>query len=146
MKKLSLIILGMFAATALLLAVPIGVEAATAKQAACDGIGATAGAGGCTDGSGKSISDLLALVINIFSWVVGVVAVIFIIVAGFKYITSGGDSTKVKSAKDTLVYALVGLVVVVLAQVLVKFVLTKTNEAVTSQQITVSSYFFDKLS
>jgi hypothetical protein len=56
---------------------------------------------------------------------VGVVAVIMFIVGGFRYITSAGDSSKVSSAKNTLVYAIIGLVVVALAQAIVLFVLNK---------------------
>jgi hypothetical protein len=59
--------------------------------------------------------------------VVGVIAVIMIIIGGLKYVTSGGDSSAVGSAKNTIIYALVGLVVVALAQALVKFVLAKTT-------------------
>lgn len=68
--------------------------------------------------------------VNIISLVVGIVAVIMIIVGGFKYITSSGDSGKVGSAKNTILYAIIGLVVVALAQVIVKFVLSKLSENV----------------
>ena len=85
-----------------------------------------AGTGDCTatgtDAAGR-VSDLLRKVINIFSWIVGVIAVIMIIVGGLKYITSGGDSSNVSSAKNTILYALVGLVIVALAQFIVRFVL-----------------------
>jgi hypothetical protein len=101
--------------------------AADAKKTVCDGIGASTGSGDCTEGNGRSLSDILSFVINIFSWVVGVVAVLFAIIAGFKYITSGGDASAVKSAKDTLLYVIIGLVIVVLSQVIVNFVLDKTN-------------------
>jgi len=50
-----------------------------------------------------------------------------IIIGGFKYVTSGGDSTKISSAKSTIFYALIGLVVVALAQVIVRLVLTKAT-------------------
>jgi hypothetical protein len=86
-----------------------------------------------TDGSCKSdpveaqqtVNDIIATVINIFSVVVGVTAVIMIIVGGFQYITSGGDSGKVTTAKNTILFAIVGLVIVALAQVIVNFVLSK---------------------
>lgn len=83
---------------------------------------------GKTEG-GNTINGVITTVIDIFSVVVGVVAVIMIIVAGFKYITSGGDSSKVSSAKTTLVYALVGLVIVALAQVISNFTLDTVNHA-----------------
>ena len=46
-----------------------------------------------------------------------------IIVSAFKYITSGGDSNKVASAKSSLIYAIIGLVIVGLAQFIVNFVI-----------------------
>lgn len=77
----------------------------------------------------NTVNDLVATIINIFSWVVGVVAVIMIIIGGFRYITSGGDSGNVTGAKNTILYAIVGLIIVALAQFIVKFVLSKTTEA-----------------
>jgi hypothetical protein len=79
--------------------------------------------------AGERVNGILHLVINIFSLVVGVVAVIMIIVGGFKYITSGGDSGNVTSAKNTILFAVVGLVVVALAQFIVRFVLEKVGAA-----------------
>lgn len=73
----------------------------------------------------QTVNDIIATVINIFSIVVGVTAVIMIIVGGFQYITSGGDSGKVTTAKNTILFAIVGLVIVALAQVIVNFVLSK---------------------
>lgn len=75
----------------------------------------------------QSLQGLITKIINIFSVIVGVIAVIMIIIGGLKYITSGGDSGNVSSAKNTIIYALVGLVIVALAQFIVRFVLTNTN-------------------
>lgn len=80
--------------------------------------------------SENNLNNFIATVINILSVIVGVIAVIMIIVGGFKYITSGGDSTKVGSAKNTILYALIGLVIVAVAQVIVKFVLTKASTTI----------------
>lgn len=84
-------------------------------------------AGSCDaiDGSvgENSLNDLLRRAINIFSVIVGVIAVLMIVFAGLRYITSGGAQDKVKGAKDTLLYAIIGLVVVALAQLIVRFVL-----------------------
>jgi hypothetical protein len=79
-----------------------------------------------TTATGTSkINGLITDVINIFSAVVGVISVIMIIVGGFQYITSGGDTGKVGTAKTTIIYAIVGLIVVAFAQFLVQFVLNK---------------------
>ncbi len=82
-----------------------------------------------TDGTDTKVNDLVNQVVTIFSWVVGVVSVIMIIYGGFRYITSGGDSNGVTAAKNTILYALIGLVVVALAQVIVKFVINKAGSA-----------------
>lgn len=79
-----------------------------------------------TDGSEEGLNKLIAQIINIFSIIVGVVAVIMIIYGGFRYITSGGDSSKVGDAKNTILYAIIGLILVALAQFIVKFVLEKS--------------------
>jgi len=82
-----------------------------------------------TDGTDTKVNDLVNQVVTIFSWVVGVVSVIMIIYGGFRYITSGGDSNGVTAAKNTILYAIIGLVVVALAQVIVKFVINKAGSA-----------------
>lgn len=84
--------------------------------------------GSCPTGeaSTEKVNGLLTDIINIFSVIVGIIAVIMIIVAGLRYITSGGKQESVTSAKNTILYAVIGLVIVALAQIIVKFVLTKT--------------------
>jgi hypothetical protein len=77
----------------------------------------------------QKIQDIVTLIVNIFSIIVGIIAVIMIVVGGFKYITSGGDSGNITSAKNTIVYAVIGLVIVALAQFIVKFVLNKVTTA-----------------
>ncbi|HSX36072.1 MAG TPA: hypothetical protein VLH84_04015 [Patescibacteria group bacterium] len=103
-------------------------SADAAKQQACAGIGGTfvAATKSCTT-TGPSINGTLPVVINILSIIVGIAAVICMIVAGFKYITSGGDGNKVASAKNTIVYGVIGIIVTALAQTLVKVVLNKAK-------------------
>ena len=86
--------------------------------------------GDCSDGeSGEdTLSKTINSVINLFSLVVGATSVIMIIYGGFKYITSGGNDENTKSAKNTILYALVGLIIVLLAQTIVKFVFSKATQ------------------
>jgi Type IV secretion system pilin len=99
----------------------------------CGGVdlNANADAANCAtnvDKTGASDANgLIKNVINIFSLVVGIVAVLMIIVGGFRYITSGGNDGNVGTAKNTILYAVIGLVIVALAQIIVRFVLTKTK-------------------
>lgn len=102
----------------------------------CSGVGTATGSGanGCSDTGGTSLtlSGIATSAVNIFSWVVGIVAVIMIIVGGFKYITSGGSSEKIGSAKNTLIYAIIGLIIVALAQFIVHYVITTANNGTIS--------------
>ena len=94
---------------------------------------AVAGNAACanTNSSPDKLNTLIKNNINIFSVLVGIVAVIMIIIGGFRYITSGGDSGNVTGAKNTILYAIVGLVIVALAQFIVKFVLNQSTALTT---------------
>lgn len=94
---------------------------------ACQGINLDQGTNACTTDVTSGLNGLVATIVNILSIIVGVAAVIMIIVGGFRYVTSGGDSNNTSGAKNTIIYALVGLVIAILAQVLVQFVLYKTG-------------------
>jgi hypothetical protein len=76
-----------------------------------------------------SINNIVHTIVNILSAVVGIVAVIMIIVGGFRYITSGGNDASVTAAKNTILYAVIGLVVVALAQIIVRFTLSKLTNS-----------------
>lgn len=62
---------------------------------------------------------------NIFAMVTGVAAVVVIIISGFEYVRSTGDSAKINKAKNGILYALIGLVVVALARALVALAVSK---------------------
>lgn len=61
---------------------------------------------------------------NVILLIVGVVSVIMLIYGGLRYIMSGGDSKKVTDAKNTILYAIIGLIISLLAYAIVNFVLT----------------------
>lgn len=129
MKKLKLFIVTAFAALALMpLLAPAGIAtAATAKESLCEGIGlAGGGKDDCTQTKGDSTVDsVIGRAIDILSLIVGVISVIMIIIGGLKYVTSAGEASSITSAKNTIIYAIIGLVIVAFAQIIVKFVLTK---------------------
>ncbi len=71
-------------------------------------------------------TDLLAnvkLITNTLLLGIGVISVIMIVIGGIRYATSGGDEKGTKGAKDTILYAVIGLVVALLAFAIVNFVL-----------------------
>lgn len=100
------------------------------------GAGATTGSGqklNCTDDIEDSgLAGVARNVVNIFSYIVGAISVIMIIYGGFRYITSGGSSDGVSAAKSTLIYAIIGLIIVALAQIIVQFVLGQSAGLVNS--------------
>jgi|SRR5579884_730218 len=88
------------------------------------------GGSGCGSGAGinnNSIESFASKVVNLFSIIVGIIAVIMIIYGGLRYITSGGSSEKVGAAKNSLIYAVIGLIIVALAQLIVHFVLNQAS-------------------
>jgi len=110
---------------------PVGF-AQTPKDSVCDGIELTGGGCDLSNGDTTTINDTITQAINILSVLVGVTAVVMIIIGGFKYITSSGDSGNTASAKNTILFALIGLVIVGLAQVIVQFVINRTPDPTTS--------------
>ena len=63
-------------------------------------------------------------VTNTILYIVGIIAVIMLIIGGIKYVVSGGDAKKVTDAKNTVLYAIIGLVIAFLAFAIVNFVIT----------------------
>lgn len=62
-------------------------------------------------------------VTNTVLYIVGIVSVIMLIYGGLRYVISGGDSKKVTDAKNTILYAIIGLIISVLAFAIVNFVI-----------------------
>ena len=66
---------------------------------------------------------------NVVLYIVGVIAVIMLIIGGIKYVVSGGDAKKVTDAKNTVLYAIIGLIIAFLAFAIVNFVITSLPSA-----------------
>lgn len=108
----------------------VGTAGAQIQESLCSGanLGDAGTPGDCTeDSGGTDINGIVNFIVDTFSWIVGIVSVIMIIFGGFRYITSGGDSSKVTNAKNTIIYAIIGLVIVALAQFIVNFVVSKAT-------------------
>mgnify|MGYP000265065882 CR=1 FL=1 len=76
------------------------------------------------DSTPLSIHSLMGKITNILLFLMGSVSVIMIIIGGFRYVTSQGDQTQVQSAKNTILYSIVGIVVAILAYAAVNFVVS----------------------
>ncbi|HEX8390078.1 MAG TPA: pilin [Candidatus Saccharimonadales bacterium] len=75
------------------------------------------------NGSSVDLSGFIERVVNILLFVIGAVAVVMIIIGGIRYTTSNGDSSQVSSAKSTILYAVVGLILAIASFAIVSFVL-----------------------
>ena len=71
-----------------------------------------------------SATSMVKIVVNALLYILGAVSVIMIIIGGVRYTTSMGDAKHIESAKNTILYAVVGLVVAILAYAIVNFVVT----------------------
>jgi hypothetical protein len=79
----------------------------------------------CKETNPDSVNSPIRTVISVLLFAVGVVSVIMIIVGGLRYVISNGDAGRIKSAKDTILYSVVGLVVALLAFAIVNFVVER---------------------
>ena len=75
-------------------------------------------------GTGDNLPETIIGIINAVIGVLGIVAVVVIIIGGISYMTSSGDTGKVKKAKDTILYGVIGLVICILAFAIVNFVIS----------------------
>lgn len=133
--SLSFALMGLVPALALASGVAFAVDPSPIQGNLCQGADLnlqTVGADESACASGEDINSFqgtLSKIINVISIIVGVVAVIMIIIGGFRYIVSGGKQESVTAAKNTILYGLIGLIIVALAQVIVRFVLKETSSA-----------------
>lgn len=132
MKKLRYIfaaaITGLFLTVSPVLAQPLYAATASSNDA-CETLkNVNPDEQGCRDARGDA-NGLIKLALNMLSIIAGVIAIIMLIVSGLKYIMSQGDASQISSAKNSLIYAVVGLVVVAASQVIVQFVLARTISA-----------------
>lgn len=109
---------------------------APATYAQCDDKNLSASSGvNCAQGTGTPATlfgdgSIFNTIVNVLLFVIGAISVIMLIYGGIRYTISGGDSSGVTAAKNTILYAIVGLVVAFLAYAIVNWVLgavTPTN-------------------
>ncbi len=91
----------------------------SAADCAQDGLNASGGKANNTN-IGAFIKDI----VNILLYILGAVAVIMIVIGGIRYTISNGDSGAVSNAKNTILYAVIGLIIALMAYAIVNFVLT----------------------
>lgn len=98
-----------------------------AKCSACAGVAELGGSQNCNS-KGSAVNSLISTIVSLMSYILGALAIIMIIVSGFKFITAGGNTNSVESAKKTLIFALIGLVIAVMAQLVVHLVINASTK------------------
>lgn len=113
------------------LATGVVASPAAHAQTSCspDASGGIKGGAGCAQGDDQQSelfgdSGLFKTVTNVLLFIIGAISVIMLIIGGIRYTTSNGDSTAVTNAKNTILYAVIGIIVALLAYALVNFVIT----------------------
>lgn len=117
----------------------LGVQAApvfaaapnAAVSQACQGLSQLSSTG-CATGGTHSVNQIVGQVVNVLSIIVGIAAVFVLIFAGFRFITGGSDPNTVKSAREMIIYAIVGIFIAAIAQLIVHFVLNTAANTVTN--------------
>lgn len=66
---------------------------------------------------------IFSTVVDVMLYIIGAIAVVMIILGGFRYVISGGNASSVTAAKNTILYAIVGVIVALLAYAIIDFVL-----------------------
>ena len=72
-----------------------------------------------------AVQGLITDSVNILTFVVGAIAVIMMIYAGFLFVTSAGDANKIATAKKAVLYAVIGVAIIAIAQIFSQFIATK---------------------
>lgn len=128
MNKLKIAIISVFALVGVLSFVP-NLAYASPADTILNGAGQVSDDTGCKDDKGATIPcptlpERAKTITDVLLFALGAIAVIMIIIGGIRYVISGGDSSAVTGAKNTILYAVIGLVVAVLAYAIVNFVIS----------------------
>jgi type IV secretion system pilin len=91
--------------------------------------GVTGSGGTGAKNQGSQVAVIIRTVVNILLFLIGAFAVIMIVIAGFRFVGANGDANTVSSARNTILYAVIGLVVAYLAYALVNFIVDQITKA-----------------
>lgn len=102
--------------SSILLPAPLG---ASTLWRACEGVTDSA----VCDGKDEQADDFISTLMDVLIWVVGILAILMIIWGGMKYVLSGGSAEKITNAKNTILYAVIGLVVAIFAYAVITWLI-----------------------
>lgn len=120
MRKMVLLITTGLLLAGAMLAVPMRVVASSAGNDIINGADAV-------NTDGPSINTAIEVAVNTLSLVVGVASVVMVMLGGYRYITSAGDASKANAARSTVLYALIGVVIVAVSQLILQLVVSRAN-------------------
>lgn len=124
MQKLKIVVLSL----ALMFGL-VGVSALPARAALCTGTAKQcidAGVNKVDNGANaKEFTSFIKTIVNVMLFLISAIAVVMIIIAGFRYVVSGGEQKQVTDAKNTILYSVIGIVVAFMAYAIVNFVIDK---------------------
>lgn len=115
MKHIKVTLLSLAAVIGIAVAAPVYVSADASDQI-------KSGLNSVNDGNNTDLEVNFRDIVNVMLYILGAIAVIMIVVGGIRYTTSAGDAGRVKASKDTIMYAIVGLVIAIMAFAIVNFV------------------------
>lgn len=121
----SMMALSVIATVAIFMAAPAPASAQVSKASICEGTGGTWTNGTCVSPTGNAtVTGTFRKVANVLIFIVGAVSVLMVIIGGLRYVLSNGEQSGITSAKNTVLYALLGVAVAFIAYAIVNFVLT----------------------
>ena len=124
MKKTIIKIAGAFALPMLVMGVVFLASGDNAFAQVREGLNKVQNA---NTGASANVDDIISKSINFALMAIAIVSVFMLILGGFKYTPSNGDSAKVTSAKNTIMYSLIGLLIAIFAYAIVNFVVNKVT-------------------
>lgn len=127
-QSIKIMLAGLLAVPVLALGMTVAVPAST--FAACDAASGLKGGAECTKGTDQATElfgpkGIFTIITNTLLFVIGAISVLMLIYGGIRYTLSAGDAAAVTAAKNTILYAIVGIIVAIMAYAIVNFVLTQ---------------------
>ncbi len=130
--------------------VPLIITAVLALSVSVVGASQVLALGNISDGASSARSDqqpgdlfgnsgVFSQISSVLLFIVGAIAVIMIVIGGLRYVISGGDASQVQAAKNTILYALVGIIVAILAYAAVNFVINSFSSTSSSSSTNYGS-------
>lgn len=131
MKKILLSILTGFALAFLVLVLPVKLHAIDLLKPACQASGAGAKSSVCSDnntGGDNPLfgpSGLITILVQILTIIIGIAAVVTIVIAGLRMVTSSGDPNTAATSRKAIAYAVAGLVIALMSQAMITYVIRR---------------------